>query len=60
MQEALAFLMQEVTETIVVTTTGVTTTAAMSEIIPVLAVLKHALDGIKEAIKVFKALEEIF
>jgi hypothetical protein len=60
MQEALAFLMQEVTETIVVTTTGVTTTAAMAEIIPVLAVLKHALDGIKEAIKVFKALEEIF
>jgi uncharacterized phage infection (PIP) family protein YhgE len=60
MQEALAFLMQEVMETIVVTTTGVATTTVMSEIIPVLAVLKHALDGIKEAIKVFKALEEIF
>lgn len=60
MEEALAFLMQEILETIVVTTTGVTTTAAMSEIIPVLAVLKHALDGIKEAIKIFKTLEEIF
>jgi len=60
MEEALAFLMQEITETIVVVTTGVTTTAAMSEIIPVLAVLKHALDGIKEAIKIFKTLEEIF
>jgi hypothetical protein len=60
MEEALAFLMQEIMETIVVTTTGVTTTAAMSEIIPVLAVLKHALDGIKEAIKIFKTLEEIF
>jgi hypothetical protein len=60
MQEALAFLMQEVMETIVVTTTGVTTTAAMAEIIPVLAVLKHALDGIKEAIKIFKSLESIF
>ena len=31
-----------------------------AEIIPVLAVLKHALDGIKEAIKIFKSLEEIF
>jgi hypothetical protein len=60
MEEALAFLMQEILETIVVTTIGVTTTAAMSEIIPVLAVLKHALDGIKEAIKIFKTLEEIF
>ena len=60
MEEALAFLMQEIMETIVVTTTGVTTTAAMSEIIPVLAVLKHALDGLKEAIKIFKTLEEIF
>ena len=59
MQEALAFLMQEILETIVVTTTGVTTTAAMAEIIPILAVLKHALDGIKEAIKIFKSLESI-
>jgi hypothetical protein len=60
MEEALAFLMQEILETIVVTTTGVATTAAMSEVIPILAVLKHALDGIKEAIKIFKTLEEIF
>lgn len=60
MQEALAFLMQEIIETIAVTTTGVATTAAMAEIIPVLAVLKHALDGIKEAIKIFKSLESIF
>ena len=60
MEEALAFLMQEILETIVVTTTGVATTAAMSEIIPVLAVLKHALDALKEAIKIFKTLEEIF
>jgi len=59
MEEALAFLMQEIMETIVVTTTGVTTTAAMSEIIPVLAVLKHALDGIKEAIKIFKTLRDL-
>ena len=60
MEEALSFLMQEILETIVVTTTGVATTAAMSEAIPILAVLKHALDGIKEAIKIFKTLEEIF
>lgn len=60
MEEALAFLMQEIVETIVVVSTGVTTTAAMAEIIPVLAVLKHALDGLKEAIKIFKTLEEIF
>lgn len=60
MQEAVAFLMQEIMETIVVTTTGVATTGALAVFIPELAVLKKVLDGLKEAIKIFKTLEEIF
>jgi hypothetical protein len=58
--ETLAFVMQEMVETTTVVTVGVSTTAAMSPFIPELAILKKALDGIKEAIKIFKTLADIF
>ena len=58
--EALAFILQEIEQTIMTTTIGVTTTTALSPFIPELAILKKVLDGLKEAIKIFKTLEEIF
>jgi uncharacterized phage infection (PIP) family protein YhgE len=58
--ETLTWVMQEMIETTTVVTVGVTTTTAMSPFIPELAILKKALDGIKEAIKVFKTLADIF
>jgi hypothetical protein len=60
MHDVVAWLAEHITQSIVVTTTGVAVTGAMSPLLPEMIILKKALDGIKEAIKIFKALEEIF
>lgn len=59
-QEALSFLAEQITESIVATTAGAAITGAMSPILPALAVLKAATEMIKDAIAVFKALEDAF
>jgi len=56
MEVALAFLLAEVAQTILVTTMGVTTTAALSPIIPEAIVISKMLDVIEDAIKVAQAL----
>lgn len=59
-QEALSFLAEQITESIAATTAGAAITGVMSPILPELAVLKAATELIKEAIAVFKALEDAF
>lgn len=59
-QEALSFLAEQITESIVATTAGAAITGAMSPILPALAALKAATEMIKDAIAVFKALEDAF
>lgn len=59
-QEALSFLAEQITESIVATTAGAAITGAMSPILPALAALKAATELIKDAIAVFKALEDAF
>lgn len=60
MQEAVKYLEEQITESIALTTAGAGVTAAMSPLLPELAALHAATEAIKEAIKVFKALEDIF
>ena len=56
--EAVAFLAQQIAESIAATTAGAAITGAMSPILPELAVLKAATEIIKDAIAVLKALED--
>ena len=58
--EAVAFLLEQITESIAATTAGAAITGAMSPILPELAVLKAATEIIKEAIEILKALEHPF
>ncbi len=58
--EAVAFLLEQITESIAATTAGAAITGAMAPILPELAVLKAATEIIKEAIEVLKALEHPF
>ena len=58
--EAVAFLLEQITESITATTAGAAITGAMSPILPELAVLKAATEIIKDAIEVLKALEHPF
>ena len=59
-QEAVASLMQHITEAIATTTVGVGITGAMAPILPEAIAVNVALDAIRPAIKAFKALEDIF
>lgn len=56
--EAVAFLAQQITESIAATTAGAAITGAMSPILPELAALKAATEIIKDAIAALKALED--
>jgi hypothetical protein len=56
--EAVAFLAEQITESITATTAGAAITGAMSPILPELAALKVATEIIKDAIAALKALED--
>jgi len=60
MSDAVASLTAHITEAVVVTTTGVTITAALGEILPFAIPANIALDAIRPAIKFLKTLEDIF
>jgi hypothetical protein len=60
MEEAVAFLAQQIIESITMTTAGAAVTGTLSPIMPGLAALYKATEAIKEAIKIFKALAEVF
>jgi len=56
--EAVAFLAEQIVESIAATTAGAAITGAMSPILPELAALKAATEIIKDAIAALKALED--
>lgn len=58
--EAVAFLAEQITESIAATVAGASITGAMSPILPELAALKAATEIIKDAIAALKALEDVF
>lgn len=60
MEEAVAFLAQQIAESITMTTAGAAVTGTLSPILPGLAALYKATEAIKEAIRIFKALAEVF
>jgi membrane-associated HD superfamily phosphohydrolase len=60
MEEAVSFLAQQIMESITMTTVGAGVTGTLSPILPELAVLYKATEAIKEAIKIFKALADVF
>ena len=58
-EEVVGYLASRIAESVSMTTTGAAITAALAELIPVLIALKAATGALKEAIHVWKELQEM-
>jgi len=58
-EEVVKFLIEQIVESIAMTVAGAATTAAMAEILPEMILLKDALEAIRGAIEIFKALKDL-